>query len=205
MSAPTPLRRLSAVVALSSAWLLLASGAASAQDNLPPGDVRIFSAFHSRLLESSELGTWAAGRLTDRKARDVATWLAGYSGTSARSLAEFVSERGGAVERVDDDSLVVAARRLREELGGLSGPVLDSTWLHRVNLWMDAARVRAIFVDSKQLEHKAARGRESSLRWAWGEPYFATCVVRKRFERSGRRGKDEVCGWPPRDPSAEQS
>lgn len=177
-------------------FLLVAPAPGTAQDALPPGDVEIFSAFHARLVEVSDLAAWGTANLTDRKLRDHARWMSGYTGKFARSIEEFLAEQGGAVQAVGEDSLVMKARKLRRQLETLAGRERDSAWAHGASVWLDDARVRAIFVDSKRLQHKKARGRESSLRWAWGEPYSRTCVMRERFER-GRL----ACGAPPVDPA----
>jgi hypothetical protein len=112
------------------ACLLSCPAVAVAQDTLPPGDVAIFSVFHARLVAAEELGTWAAGRLENDKAR----------GT--------------------------------------------------------ARKVRAIFVDGKRLEHKKARGVESSLRWAWGNAYSFACALRTWFDHKTVDGRELECGPP---------
>jgi hypothetical protein len=55
--------------------------------------------------------------------------------------------------------------------------------------------VQAIFVDSQKLESKKARGRENSLRWAWGEGYSRTCVIREQLEKTTLE-----CSRPPQEP-----
>jgi hypothetical protein len=175
-------------------WLT-ASLEARAQDTLPPGDVQVFSVFHARLLEVSELAAWGTRRLSDDKARKLAEWMSGYTGKFAKSIAEFLGKHDASIDSIADDSLVVAARQLRRDLEPLSGHALDSAWTRGVNGWLDRARVQAIFIDSKRLEHKKTRGRESSLRWAWGEPYSRSCVVRERFEK-----ETPACGAPPAEP-----
>jgi hypothetical protein len=176
------------------AGLLTAPLDAQAQDTLPSGDVQVFSIFHARLLEASELGAWGR-RLSDDKARKVAEWMSGYMRKSAGSIEEFMGEHGASIDSIADDALVVAARRLRQELEPLSGQALDSAWARGVNDWLNRARAQAIFVDSKRLQHKQARGRESSLLWAWGEVYSRNCAVRKRFEKG-----ESVCGGAPAEP-----
>jgi hypothetical protein len=177
------------------AGLLTASLEARAQDTLPSGDVQVFSVFHARLLEVSELGAWGTRRLSDDKARKLAEWMSGYTGKFATSIEDFLSKHGASIDSIADDSLVVAARQLRYDLEPLSGRALDSAWARGVNGWLDRARVQAIFIDSKRLQHKKARGRESSLRWAWGEPYSRTCVARERFSK-----ETLACGAPPAEP-----
>jgi hypothetical protein len=182
------------------AGLLTASLDAVAQDTLPSGDVQVFSGFHARLLEVSELGAWGARRLSDDKARKLAEWMSGYTGKFAKSIEEFLGKHKASSESIADDSLVVAARQLRQDLEPLSRQALDSAWALGVNGWLDRARVQAIFIDSKRLHHKKARGRESSLRWAWGEPYSRTCVLRERFEK-----EKLACGAPPVEPPSHGS
>jgi hypothetical protein len=70
--------------------LLRRDGPRRAQDTLPSGDVQVFSVFHARLLEVSELGAWGARRLSDERARKLAEWMSGYTGKFAKSIEEFL-------------------------------------------------------------------------------------------------------------------
>jgi hypothetical protein len=203
--APRPSeRKMKSVLALSLTCLLSSPAVAAAQDALPPGDVAIFSIFHARLVAAEELGTWAAGRLDNGKARGTARKVASHSRDGWESVTKFLEKYGAAAQPVTDDSLTLAAGRLRQELESLQGRALDSAWAHHVTLWLDEARVRAIFGDGKRLGHKKARGVESSLRWAWGNAYSFACALRTWFDRKTVDGRDLECG-PPSEPAEGQA
>jgi hypothetical protein len=187
------MRRLQALLV---AGLLIVSTQASADEAMSAADARIFSVFHARLLEQSALGAWGRDRLTDEKARIVAKWMDSYAAKFAKSVDELLAKQGATVTPADDDPLVLEARALREELASLPGNALDLAWAQRVSAWLDKARAQAIFVDARKIESKKARGRESSLRWAWGEGYFRTCVIRRQLEKI-----ELACAAPPRDPA----
>jgi len=193
-----------AVQALSLTCLLLNPAVTVAQDALPPGDVAIFSVFHARLVASGELSTWAAGRLDNGKARGTARKVASYSKDGSDYVIKFLGKYGATVQPVTDDSLALAAGLLRQELESLQGRALDSAWAHHMTLWLDEARVRAIFVDGKRLEHKKARGAESNLRGAWGYGYSFACALRTWFDRKTLDGRDLECG-PPSQPAEGQA
>ena len=191
------------VQTLAIVCLLSTPSPAAGQDTLPPGDVAIFSVFHARLVAAGELSTWAAGRLDDAKARGTARKVAGHSRGGWESVSKFLGKHGATVQSVTDDSLALAAGLLRQQLESLQGRALDSAWAHHMTLWLDEARVRAIFVDGKRLEHKKARGVESSLRWAWGNAYSFACALRTWFDKKTLDGRKLDCG-PPSQPAEGQ-
>jgi hypothetical protein len=59
--------------------------------------VQVFSVFHARLLQASELVAWGR-RLSDDKARKVAEWMSGYTGKFARSIEEFLGEHDASID-----------------------------------------------------------------------------------------------------------
>lgn len=189
------------VQALAVACLLSIPSIAPAQDALPPADVAIFSVFHARLVAADSLGTWAASRLDNGKARGTARKVAGHARDGWEYVDKFLGKYGTAVQPVLDDSLALAALRIRVELASLQGRALDSAWAHRTTLWLDHARVRAIFADGKRLEHKKARGAESNLRGAWGYGYGFACALRTWFDKRTLDGRKLEC--PPPDELAE--
>jgi hypothetical protein len=186
--------------ALTIACLLSSPSVAAGQDALPPGDVAIFSAFHARLVAAGELSSWAAERLENGKARGTARKVAGHSRDGFEAVTRFLEKHGASVQPVTDDSLAIAAGRLQQQLESLQGRALDSAWAHHMTLWLDEARVRAIFVDGKRLEHKKARGAESGLRWHWGNGYAFACALRTWFDKTTIDGRKLECG-PPSQPA----
>jgi hypothetical protein len=191
------------VQALAIACLLSSPSVAGAQDALPPGDVAIFSVFHARLVAAGELSSWAAERLDNGKARGTARKVAGHSRDGWEYVTKFLGKYGATIQPVADDSLALAAGQLRRQLESLQGRALDSAWAHHMTLWLDDARVRAIFVDGKRLEHKKARGAESNLRGAWGFGYGFACALRTWFDKKTLDGRDLDCG-PPSEPAEGQ-
>jgi hypothetical protein len=183
--------------------LLLVPSVAPAQDALPPGDVAIFSIFHARLVAAGELSTWASERLENGKARGTARKVAGHSRDGYEYVIKFLGKHGAIVQPVADDSLALAASLLGRQLESLQGRVLDSAYAHHMTLWLDAARVQAIFVDAKRLEHKKARGAETNLRGAWGFGYGFACALRTWFDKTTLDGRKLDCG-PPSEPAEGQ-
>jgi hypothetical protein len=186
---------------LALACLLASPSAAFGQDALPPGDVAIYSVFHARFVAAEELSTWAAERLEKRDARGTARKVASYARDGSKVVTKFLGKYGATVQPVTDDSLALAAGKLREQLESLQGRALDSAWAHHVTLWFDEARVRGIFVDGKRLEHKKARAQESSLRWFWGNGYVFACALRTWYDKTTVDGRKLKC--PPPSETAE--
>ena len=174
--------------------------AALAQDSLPPGDITIFSTFHARLAAYEDVSRWAAERQPGRGERGWANRVANSGRDGREWVVKFLGKYGAQVHPVEGDSLTLAATLIRGELEALQGRALDSAWARHMTLWLDEARVRAIFVESKQLQHRKARGAESSLRGAWGNGYLYACHVRSRYERKGLDGRDLACGQGPDQP-----
>jgi hypothetical protein len=190
---------------LALAFVALSFGASSAvaQDSLPAGDITVFSAFRARIVAYHEVNDWVAGHRGGGRPIWVKR-LVGYGRQGREFVDKFFAKHGAVPDSVAGDSLTLAMLALRQRLGPLSGRALDSAWTREMTLWLDEARVRAIFVESKQLAHKDSRRAENHLRGIWGFPYGEFCAGRSKYERKGLDGRDLPCGRPP-EPLAEAS
>jgi hypothetical protein len=190
-------------LALALAALSAGAPAALAQDSLPSGDIAVFSAFRARIVAYHEVNDWVA----EHRGGGRPIWvkrLVGYGRDGREFVDKFLAKHGAAPHPVDGDSLTLAMLALRTRLEPLAGRALDSAWTREMTLWLDEARVRAIFTESKQLAHKDARRAENHLRGIWGFPYGEFCAGRRKYERKGLDGRDLPCGRPP-EPQAEAS